>query len=48
VAGHTASFAPEEVFSDVHTVRLNQLRCLHSVDLAVRDILLKLADQGKL
>jgi N-acetylglucosamine-6-sulfatase len=39
---------PEEVFSDVDTVRLNQLRCLHSVDLAVRDILSKLADQGKL
>ena len=29
-------------------MRLNQLRCLHSVDLAVRDILLKLADQRKL
>jgi arylsulfatase A-like enzyme len=40
--------SPQQVFSDVDTVRLNQLRCLHSVDLAVRDILLKLADQGKL
>jgi len=39
---------PQEVVSDVDTVRLNQLRCLHSVDLAVRDILLRLANQGKL
>ena len=36
------------MFREVDTVRLNQLRCLHSVDIAVRDILSKLADQGKL
>jgi N-acetylglucosamine-6-sulfatase len=32
----------------VDKIRLNQLRCLHSVDLAVRDILLRLAQEGKL
>jgi N-acetylglucosamine-6-sulfatase len=32
----------------IDTFRLNQLRCLHSVDLAVRDLLDKLRDQGKL
>lgn len=40
--------SPEQVTHEVDTVRLNQLRCLHSVDIAVRDILAKLAEQGKL
>jgi N-acetylglucosamine-6-sulfatase len=39
---------PAEVFREIDTLRLNQLRCLHSVDLAVRDILVKLAEQKKL
>ena len=48
MAGHAASFDPGGSIQRRAHVRLNQLRCLHSVDLAVRDILLKLADQGKL
>src|SRR5437868_561996 len=40
--------SPDRVFREVDTVRLNQLRCLHSVDIAVRDLWSKLADQGKL
>lgn len=39
---------PEQVRVEVDEFRLKQLQCLHSVDLAVRDILNKLQEQGKL
>ena len=38
---------PDDV-ATIDTFRLDQLRCLHSVDLAVRDILTKVAEQGRL
>jgi N-acetylglucosamine-6-sulfatase len=37
-----------KIDKQVDELRLNQLRCLHSVDLAVADILNKLKEQGKL
>ena len=44
---NTELLTPEQI-DEVDKVRLNQLRCLHSVDLAVRDLLNKLRDQSKL
>jgi arylsulfatase A-like enzyme len=43
----TPKLTPNEIAKD-DVFRLKQLRTLHSVDLAVRDILKKLQDQGKL
>ena len=43
----TPQLTDSEIASD-DEFRLNQLRCLHSVDIAVRDLLNKLRDQGKL
>jgi arylsulfatase A-like enzyme len=39
---------PDEISSEVDTFRLDQLRCLHSVDLMIRDVLNELNDEGKL
>jgi N-acetylglucosamine-6-sulfatase len=39
---------PAQIKKNVDDFRLDQLRCLHSVDIAVRDVLLKLKAQGKL
>ncbi len=39
---------PEEIDRDVDTFRLDQLRCLKSVDEAIRDVLDRLREQGKL
>jgi arylsulfatase A-like enzyme len=43
----TPQLTDREIAND-DEFRLNQLRCLHSVDIAVRDLLNKLRDQGKL
>jgi len=45
---NTPQLKARTVEKRVDHIRLNQLRCLHSVDLAVRDILLRLAHEGKL
>jgi len=44
----TPQLSERKVEKQVDEFRLNQLRCLHSVDLAVRDILEKLKRQGRL
>src|SRR5205085_9891813 len=44
----TPQLSQHKIEKQVDEFRLNQLRCLHSVDVAVRDILEKLKQQAKL
>ncbi len=44
----TPQLSQHKIEKRVDEFRLNQLRCLHSVDVAVRDVLEKLKQQGKL
>ena len=44
----TPQLTQNQIDREVDNFRLNQLRCLHSVDIAVRDLLVRLQEMGKL
>src|SRR5262249_23598072 len=45
---NTPQLTPKQIANKVEEFRLNQFRCLHSGDIAVKDVLVKLQQQGKL